>query len=65
MTEAEIAEAFDLPLPAVYAALAYYFAALFNTLENMALDGMVFNRCGPIKLRAFALAFAAEVLHRG
>ena len=25
MTEAEIAEAYDLPLPAVYAAMAYYY----------------------------------------
>ncbi|MCL4506219.1 MAG: DUF433 domain-containing protein [Chloroflexi bacterium] len=25
MTEAEIAEAFDLPLPAIYAAMAYYY----------------------------------------
>jgi uncharacterized protein (DUF433 family) len=25
MTEAEIADAFDLPLPAVYAAMAYYY----------------------------------------
>jgi hypothetical protein len=38
---------------------------LFRTLAKMPLDGIVFNCSGPIKPRAFTLAFAAEVLHRG
>jgi hypothetical protein len=40
-------------------------ATLFDALSSTSLDGMVFNCCGPIRPRAFALPFAATVIQRG
>ncbi len=39
--------------------------SLFEGLSHMEIDGLVFNCCGPIQPRAFALQFAVEVMSRG